>query len=271
MENVIELTDVSWKRKGEHVLEQINWRVVKGEHWAILGLNGSGKTTLLQMITGYIWPTTGSVSVLGKPFGMADLRLLRKNIGWVSSALKEKLKATDLAEAIILSGKHASIGLYEQIEKIDMERVTTLMDHLGIGYLQGRAYATLSQGEKQKLLIARGLMARPQLLILDEPTNGLDFLAREELLAFIQELAEQQEAPTILFVTHHIEEVLPIFSHVLLLREGTVFQQGKTVELLSSETLTQFYQLPIECDLRDDRLWVRKKMESFPTSLHEQD
>ncbi|API93250.1 ABC transporter ATP-binding protein [Virgibacillus pantothenticus] len=267
MSMVIEMSNVSWKRQGQIILEQINWHVLKGEHWAILGLNGSGKTTLLQMINGYIWPTTGEISVLGQTFGTTDLRLLRKNIGWVSSALQQKIRLTDIAEAVILSGKHASIGIYEKIEAKDMARVDALMEQLGIRYLQGRSYQTMSQGEKQKLLIARGLMARPQLLILDEPTNGLDFLAREELLLFIQQLAEQKEAPTMLFVTHHIEEILPIFSYTLLLRQGTVFEQGKTGEIMCSKTLSQFYQLPIECEMKDGRTWVRKKTETSNDAL----
>ncbi|MBU5266884.1 ABC transporter ATP-binding protein [Virgibacillus proomii] len=256
MTTVIKIKNVLWKRDGEVLLNNINWQVNKGEHWAILGLNGSGKTTLLNMVNGYIWPTTGKITVLGNMFGKTDLRNLRKRIGWVSSSLQEKIKGTNTAEAIILSGKHASIGLYEQPEKTDVEFAYQLMKKLGIEYLQNRPYQTVSQGEKQRILVARGLMAKPDLLILDEPTNGLDFLAREELLSFINQLAKQHDAPTIIFVTHHIEEVLPVFSHVLLLRDGTIFQKGLTNEITSSAVLSEFYQIPVEVTKKSERTWI---------------
>ncbi|RYG72479.1 ABC transporter ATP-binding protein [Lentibacillus lipolyticus] len=257
MTNVIDFQNVSWKRPEETILNAINWQVSQGEHWAILGLNGSGKTTLLNMVNGYIWPTTGTVRVLGQTFGKTDIRELRKAIGWVSSSLQERIRGTELAEEVVVSGKYASIGLlYDDPAAEDYKQAYQLMEQLGCSYLHGRTYQTCSQGEKQKLLIARGLMASPALLILDEPTNGLDFIAREELLTSIQQLAAQPNAPTILFVTHHIEEILPIFSHTLLLREGTVFDQGNTADILSGPTLSEFYRLPVEAKEQNGRMWV---------------
>ncbi|TMN23234.1 ABC transporter ATP-binding protein [Lentibacillus cibarius] len=256
MTNVIDFQNVSWKRQGETILHNIDWQVTSGQHWAILGLNGSGKTTLLNMVNGYIWPTAGTIRVLGKTFGKTDIRELRKAIGWVSSSLQERIRGTDLAEQIVISGKFASFGLYDQPVAEDYERAHQLMEQVGCSHLHGRTYQTCSQGEKQKLLIARGLMASPALLILDEPTNGLDFITREELLASIQQLAAQPDAPTILFVTHHIEEILPIFSHTLLLREGTIFDKGKTENLLSASTLSGFYRLPVEAKEQNGRMWL---------------
>src|SRR5699024_5104809 len=146
---------ISWKRQGENVLSHIDWKVSKGEHWVVLGLNGSGKTTLLNMINGYIWPTTGQITVLDQLFGQTDIRELRKSIGWVSSSMQERINGPDISEKVIVSGKYASIGLYEIPSQTDYERAYHLMEQLGCSHLIVRFYQTCSQGEKQKLLIAR--------------------------------------------------------------------------------------------------------------------
>ncbi|MBP2077011.1 ABC transporter ATP-binding protein [Oceanobacillus polygoni] len=256
MGNVIHMQDVTWRREGEHILSNINWQVSQGEHWAVLGLNGSGKTTLLNMINGYTWPTTGKVSVLNQLFGKTDIRELRKSIGWVSSSLQEKIKGTDYTEDIVVSGGFASIGLYDTPTEENYHKANQIMKQLGCDYLIGRTYQTCSQGEKQKLLIARGLMASPELLILDEPTNGLDFISREGLLAAINQLALQEEAPTIIFVTHHIEEILPIFSNSLLLRQGTIFDKGKSVDVLTDSNLSRFYDIAVNVEWQKNRAWM---------------
>jgi iron complex transport system ATP-binding protein len=259
MSKTIDMNHVFWKREHKTLLKDVSWQVNKGEHWAILGLNGSGKTTLLNMINGYIWPTSGEVSVLGHQFGTYDLRELRKSIGWVSTSLQEKLYGSDRAQTVVLSGKFASIGLYDATEAEDLERALQLMEQLGCSHLVDRTYQTCSQGEKQKLLIARALMASPQLLILDEPCNGLDFLSKEALLSSISRLAERPDAPNIFYVTHHTEEILPIFRHTLLIRRGEAFASGKTEELLESERLTQFFETPVEVQWRSDRAWLSVK------------
>lgn len=254
--SVIQMKDVSWRRQRKIVLENINWEVKKGEHWAVLGLNGSGKTTLLNMVNGYIWPTTGEVSVLNKKFGRTDLRILRKKIGWVSSSLEERINGRELPENIIVSGKYASIGLYENPTEKDFQEVQTLLELFKIDYLKGRRYETCSNGEKQKILIARALMAQPELLILDEPSSGLDFIAREELLATINMLASKEQAPTMILVTHHIEEVLPEFSHALLLRDGSVYKCGEKEDIFTSDQLTDFFQRQVNVAWQNKRPWM---------------
>lgn len=258
MNSIVDMQHVSWKRQGEMILSEVSWEVSKGEHWAVLGLNGSGKTTILNMLNGYIWPTTGKLRVLGEPFGQTDIRELRKSIGWVSSSLQEKIKGTERAEDIVVSGKYTSIGLYDTPTAADFEKAYQLMEQVGCSHLAGRTYQTCSQGEKQKMLIARGLMGSPKLLILDEPTNGLDFISREELMAAVNQLATQANAPTILFVTHHIEEILPIFTHTLLLKQGTVFAEGDREDMLSKERLSAFFDIPVQIDWRDDRAWMTR-------------
>jgi iron complex transport system ATP-binding protein len=256
MSDIIDLDEISWQRNQKSILQGVSWQVAKGQHWAVLGLNGSGKTTILNMINGYIWPTKGTVSVLGHPFGTIDLRELRKSIGWVSSSFQEKMHYNDLTDHVVISGKHASIGLYEKPEEADFEQAHQLMRELGCGHLLGSRYRTCSQGEKQKLLIARALMASPKLLILDEACNGLDFISREALLTSISELAAKPDAPTLLYVTHHTEEISTVFTHTLLVRRGTVFASGRTEEVLNSRSLTDFFETPVQITWQKERAWL---------------
>lgn len=257
MGKVIDISRMFWRRQGKEILRNMNWQVNDGEHWAVLGLNGAGKTTLLNMVNGYIWPTEGEVTVLGKKFGTVDIRELRKMIGWVSSSLGERVNGRHTVKDIIVSGKFAAVGLdFEDPSETDFQKADGLMSQLGIEYLSDKLYEVCSNGEKQKTLIARALMANPKLLILDEATSGLDFVAREELLETIESLALETAAPTIIFVTHHIEEVLPVFSHTLLLKDGTVFAQGERRQVLSNENMSKLYQRKITVNWRQDRPWM---------------
>ncbi|WP_405078870.1 ABC transporter ATP-binding protein [Paenibacillus chitinolyticus] len=254
---IIELKDVTWKTGGKELLKRVSWTVRPQEHWALLGLNGSGKTTLLNLINGYIWPTRGSVTVLGHRFGEIDLRELRQSIGWVSSSLQDKLYGTDHAQNVVISGKYATIGLYERLTDDDLNRAEALMRTMGCLHLWDREFRTCSQGEKQKILIARALMADPKLLILDEPCNGLDLFSREKLLESIRELTRQEETPTLIYVTHHTEEILPVFGHTLLLRKGEAVRQGATGELMNTAILSEFFEAPVRVDNHDERFYVR--------------
>lgn len=242
---VIELKNVSWKRQNKLILNDINWSVPEGEHWVLLGLNGSGKTTLLKMINGYIWPTTGEICVLGKQFGKYPLGELRKIIGWVSTAMQEKLYGEEYTENIVLSGKFASPKLYDNPEQEDINRALSLMEEYGLSNFIRRPYASLSQGERQKVLIVRALMASPKLLILDEPCTGLDVFAREQLLETVEQLGKQKDGPTLIYVTHHIEEILPIFQKTLMLRRGEVYKTGNTEELITESQLSDFFEKPL--------------------------
>ena len=239
---MIDFKNVSYLREGQQtILNKLNWHVNPGEHWGILGLNGAGKTTLLQLITGYIWPSSGELTVLAERFGQTSIPELRKRIGWVSSALQSRLREDDLAEEIVLSGKFASIGLHQVVTAEELQAAADLLKSIGGEAFIGKKYAVLSQGQRQITLIARALMAQPEILILDEPCNGLDLFAREELLSRIKQLAQQEQGPTLIFVTHYPEELLPCFAQLLLLKDGEIFQQGQRSDLLNLANLTQFY------------------------------
>ncbi|KKI94196.1 molybdenum ABC transporter ATP-binding protein [Bacillus sp. SA1-12] len=257
---MIELSNVSLKRNGHWLLKEINWTIHKHENWVLYGLNGAGKTALLNMLCAYYFPTTGSVTVLGKVFGKDYLaEKLRQKIGLVSSNLQQKLYPSDTAFQIVLSGAFASIGLYEEPTDEMRQKAIGLLEELHCLSYADRAYETLSQGERQRVLIVRALMADPELLILDEPTTGLDFLAREQLLAALETINKRENAPTFLYVTHHIEEILPIFSHTLLLKNGEVFASGCTNEMISEEKLSQLFELDVFVNWENGRASLRRK------------
>ena len=251
---IAELKNVSLKRDGNWILQDLNWQVEKGQNWILFGLNGSGKTSLLNLLNAYAFPTTGTMSVLGMEVGRTYLaEKLRIQIGYVSSSLQQKIDSSDNAFEVVLSGAYASIGLYETPTDEIRERAAQLLYDLGCFEYANRHYETLSLGEKQRVLIARALMADPPLLILDEPANGLDFLAREALLESIERISNKPDAPTIIFVTHHIEEILPIFDKTLLLKEGKVFASGDTNRMISSDRLSEFFGIPVSVLWENDR------------------
>jgi len=258
---IIEMKNVYFRRQGKNILQNLSWEVKEGEHWAIIGLNGSGKTTLLNLVNGYLWPTSGEISVFGQQFGKVVIQELRKKIGWVSSSLQLQLPGEATAEEIIMGGKNATIGFYEEIKADEREEVMQLLKLFHCEELLGRTYVTLSQGERQKVLIARALIAKPELLIFDEPCTGLDLLSREQVLAMIQQIAQQEHGPTLIYVTHHIEEILPCFTHTLLLREGKVFKAGKTDQLLTPDQLSAFFQTSITVQQIKQRQWVALNIE----------
>ncbi|WP_026582319.1 ABC transporter ATP-binding protein [Bacillus sp. J33] len=265
---VISLNNISWKRNGKKILDKVSWEVQKGEHWALLGLNGSGKTTILNLITGYQWPNEGQVTVLGNLFGKTNIPELRRSIGWVSTSLDDKFqfRPADTTLEIVLSGKFASIGLYEDITQNDLDQAKALMKQLGISHVENQTLTSLSQGEKRKAMIARALMSSPRLLILDEPCNGLDIFSKEELLSSIEKLMAQPGGPTILYVTHHIEEIVPSISHVMLLNSGKVVAQGEKKAILTEQRLEETFRVPLSLVWEDGRPWIRVRLSQLSIS-----
>lgn len=253
----IEFSDVTLVRDGKVILKDISWRVKDGEHWAVVGNSGSGKTSVLRIITGYLWPTNGKVEVLGNSFGSVDLRKLRKNIGWISSTLQDQIPPKETALDVVLSGRFASIGLWEKSDTSDVKRASELLDLMGCRECAPYSFGVLSQGEQQRILIARALMSNPDLLILDEPCAGLDLSSREHLLKMVQKLGQKEDGPTMIFVTHHIEEIGSIFSRVLVLKSGSVLAQGNKEKVLSESILSNAFGVPLTVAKINDRFWVQ--------------
>ena len=257
---ILSFQDVSLERGQRTILKHIDWTIQSKQNWAILGLNGAGKTTMLKIIHGDLWPSSGRMEVLGGVFGHTSIPELTRRIGWVSTALQDWLHPGDRVENIVLSGKFASIGIYEQYTKAELDRAKEILSDMGGAKLIGKTYMVLSQGERQLVMIARAMMAEPELLILDEPCNGLDLFARESLLQRVAKIADMPKSPALLFVSHYTEELLPCFQNVLLLKEGKIFQKGRREHVLTSETLGQFYEAPIQtAQIGTDRLAVYPK------------
>ncbi len=225
-------------RDGTVILDDVSWRVQPGEHWVMLGANGSGKTSLLSALTGYLMPTTGKISLLGKIYGEADWRELRKKIGLVSSSIRQMMNDEEPALETVASGKYAMIDFWGRLSRTDKSKALRLLKQVECEYLANREWRVLSQGERQRVLIGRALMAQPRVLILDEPCAGLDPAARELFLNFIQRLGKKKNSPTLIFVTHHVEEIVPVFSHVVLLKTGGVLAAGKKADVLNSQNIS---------------------------------
>lgn len=220
------------------ILRDVSWRAERGQHWVILGANGSGKTSLLSALTGYLMPTAGEISVLGETYGHSDWRELRKKIGLVSSSIRQMMADDEVALETVASGKYAMIDFWGRVTRAEKAQALKLLKEVECDYLAERPWRVLSQGERQRVLIGRALMARPRVLILDEPCAGLDPAAREYFLQFIQRLGGNGNSPTLILVTHHVEEIMPVFSHVLVLKAGAVLTAGKKAEVLNSKVLS---------------------------------
>ena len=242
---ILELSNLRVTRGRQDLLRGVSWRVDRGQHWVILGPNGSGKTTLLKALTGYLSPSDGEISLLGQQYGDCDWRELRFEIGVVTSAFALSIPPAEPAIETVISGKYAQLDLWHATTRADHQAARRLLRRIGLGDLADRPWVYLSQGERQRVLIARAMMARPRLLILDEPYAGLDPVAREQFLIFLEALARKRGAPALVLVTHHVEEITPAFSHALMLRDGRVHQAGPLRRVLTSTNLSTVFSAPL--------------------------
>ncbi len=257
---LIEVQKLVVERGEGRILHGLDWRVEPGQHWVILGANGSGKTSLLMALTGYLMPTSGEISVLGRVFGESDWRELRREIGIVSSNLRQRIEDTESAREVVASGKYAMLNFWGTLTRPEKAEAAEWLEKVGCAPLARRAWGVLSQGERQRVLVARALIAAPRLLILDEPCAGLDPVAREQFLHFLQRLGSAAECPALVLVTHHVEEITPAFTHALLLRGGEVVSAGKMSAALTSTTLGATFGCPVTLARRGGRLTLRLRV-----------
>ncbi|WP_422803801.1 ABC transporter ATP-binding protein [Streptococcus sp. FT1-106] len=258
---VISMTNVSLRKHGKDLLKNINWQVEKGQTWAILGLNGSGKTTLLKLIMAEFFPTSGKISVLGQSFGKTDITEIRKKIGIVSGFITDRLSLQLRAEQVVLTGKYNSSILYKQYGDRELNEARHMLLSLDGGHLLGRRLYELSQGEKQLVLIARSLMEEPEILILDEATVGLDLFAREKLLKQIDRITDLPTAPTVLYVTHHAEEISAKMEHIILLKKGEIVAQGPKKDIITEKTLADFFDNQVSIiPIDNDRFFIKPEL-----------
>ncbi len=241
----LSIQQLTLRRGDKTILRHIDWQVAPGEHWVILGANGCGKTSLLSALTGYMSASSGKIQCMGEDFGAADWSEVRQRIGMVSSSLTRRVPAEEPAIETVLSGATAQLGYWSREHTQDTAKALRCLSKLRVRTLADRAWGILSQGERQKVSIARALMAAPELLILDEPCAGLDPVARERFLITLRKLAQLKQAPALILVTHHIEEIFPEITHVLLMKNGKVLTQGPKKDVLSSQNLSRTFGAPV--------------------------
>lgn len=254
---ILDIRNLEISRGETSILSNVSWRVESHQHWALLGPNGCGKTSLLSSLTGYLTPTEGEVTVLGETFGESDWRELRKHVGIVSSSIRQRMNDSEPAIESVVSGKYAMIDYWGQVTRSDKARALQVLRQVEAEHLADRPWLFLSQGERQRVLIGRALMAPVRLLILDEPCTGLDPLAREHFLKFLQRLASQPNGPRLVLVTHHVEEIIPAISHVLLLKKGRVQNAGPKSKVLTSAALSQTFGTRITLTKQRGRYHLR--------------
>jgi len=247
---ILELINLCICRGDITILDSLNLKIKPGEQWVIFGPNGSGKTSLLSSLAGYMPPTDGEISVFNNQYGQTDWRELRKKIGIVSSSIRQLMENSEPAIDSVVSGKYAMIDYWGTPSRADKARARKILAQVECTYLENRPWLYLSQGERQRVLIARALMAEPALLILDEPCAGLDPLARQNFLDFIRRLIKTPKGPALLFVTHHVEEIIPEITHCLLLKNGRNLSSGPIRTVLNSTHLTDLFDCPARLTCR---------------------
>lgn len=254
---LIDIRDATLARGNVKALRNLTWTMRRGEHWAVLGPNGSGKSTLVQMMQGRLWPQDGSLSVLGRAFGEDDVAELRTHIAWVGNEVEPEFPEWQSVADVAASGTLGTLGLqFDTPGKKHREAAARALRVLGIGHLAARPFSRLSQGQRRRAVIARALAMKPDLLLLDEATNGLDPVARESFLKSLSKLIRPDSRPAILYITHHTEEILPAFTHVLLLRGGKVVAAGPKARVLTPALLEKTFGAKLRVTRRDGRIWL---------------
>jgi iron complex transport system ATP-binding protein len=258
---VIELADVTVKRGANTLLNAVNWRVDDDERWVVLGPNGAGKTTLLQVVSTDVFPSEGMVAVLGDLVGTVDVFELRPRIGLTSATLADRIPRSERVGDVVVTASYAVVGRWrEEYDVLDHDRAEALLGELGVLHLRDRTFGTLSEGERKRVQIARALMSDPELLLLDEPAAGLDLGGREDLVSTLSVLAHDPMSPATVLVSHHVEEIPPGFTHVLLLRDGAVVAAGPIDGTMTEENLSETFALPLELEARDGRFAARRRL-----------
>lgn len=243
--DILKVENIKVVRGGTTVLRHVTWQMLPGQRWVIMGANGSGKTSLLSVLTGFLVPTEGNMSLLGQVYGEDDWSHLKRVVSLVSSSVRQMVNEDELAVEVIASGLHGQINYWGRLKPDEISAAEKVGRTVGCGKILHRPWAVLSQGERQRVLIGRALIANPRLLILDEPCAGLDPAAREQFLSFLDELAQKKNGPALILVTHHVEEITPSFTHVLGLRDGRVVLNGTKEACLTSAQLSLLFDAEV--------------------------
>jgi iron complex transport system ATP-binding protein len=259
---VVEVRDLMVRRAGRAILGPLDWTIRTGERWVVIGPNGSGKTTLLSVIALDLWPTSGTVDVLGERYGHVDSREIRRRIGVSGSAVEGTLRGDLTPITLVMTARYAATEPWWHVyTEEDRDRAMDLLVGLGLAGVAEHGYGTLSEGERRRTSIARALMPDPDLLLLDEPAASLDLGAREVLIGDVAQLAGQARPTAIVLVTHHVEEIPSGFTHALILADGQLIADGPLDEVVTDDNLSLAYELPISVERRDGRVWARMRID----------
>jgi iron complex transport system ATP-binding protein len=255
---VLELSGISVVRDSNRIIDKLDWTVESDQRWVVLGPNGAGKTTLLQVASATIHATSGTALLLGEPMGKTDVFEVRPRIGFASTALARRIPANETVLDVVMTAAYSVTGRWnEKYEDVDVRRARRVLGEWKLDQLEGRMFGTLSDGEQKRVQIARSVMTDPELLLLDEPAASLDLGAREELLLLLGSFATSDESPAMVMVTHHVEEIPPGFTHVLLLRGGKVVAAGPLDTTLTAATLAQTFGISLSLERVGDR-WAAR-------------
>jgi len=258
MASVLELSDVSVVRDGNTILDSVSWAVDSAERWVVLGPNGAGKTTLLSIVSASIHPSSGVARVLDDTLGKVDVFELRPRIGFASTVLARRVPESETVLDVVLTAAYSVTGRWnEQYDDIDTRRARRVLSEWKLDHLEGRRFGSLSDGEQKRVQIARAVMTDPELLLLDEPAASLDLGAREELLQLLGGYASSPQAPGIVMVTHHVEEIPRAFTHALLLKQGRIQASGPLDQVITDEHLSETFDMRIAVENHDGRFAAR--------------
>lgn len=247
MTTVLSLTDASYVRNRRPILDGVTWQVEDSDRWVILGPNGAGKSTILKLASATDFPTTGAVEVLGERLGKVNIFELRTRLGFVSSATARRIPAVETVRNVVLTAAYAVEGRWnEEYDAIDVRQADRVLGEWDLGELAEQPFGTLSDGEQKRVMIARAVMTDPEILLLDEPSASLDLGARERLLEMLSGFASSPYSPAMVMVTHHVEEIPPGFTHVLLVRNGQALAAGPIESTLTAENLEATFGMPFE-------------------------
>lgn len=259
MEHVVKLENVEVRRSGQPILKDVSWKVDPGQNWVILGPNGAGKTTLVNLLTGRVFPSydkdnPSDARVLDYRLGRVDLSELRTIVGMATSGEEHLIPRRLPILDILLSALYGKTYRgREEYEEMDVQRAMDLLHIFGIAQLAERDFQTLSEGERQRVIIARALMTDPEILVLDEPTAGLDMGARELLMMALEEIAKDPNAPVMILVTHHVEEIPRGFTHAALMNAGSITAAGPINDVLVDDVVSSNFGLPLKIGYTEGR------------------
>ncbi|MCX7820075.1 MAG: ATP-binding cassette domain-containing protein [Brevinematales bacterium] len=252
--NILKLENISLKRNEKTLLNNISFELSSGEKMAILGKNGSGKSLLLQLIAGYISPSSGEIYRFGEKHGSSDLREIRKKMGFLGTSIKKYMNENEIVIEAVISGKYATIGKYDNYSKLDYEKAVYFLELVNCFHLKDRFFGNLSDGEKERILIARALINDPSLLLLDEPCSNLDIASRESFLEALENIFKFHKTISAIFVTHHTEEITSSFNKILILKNGRIFKAGNK-NLLNEKDISEAFDIKVKIFEQLDRKW----------------